>query len=384
VSDLLTDREFAGYRVDSVVGRGGMGVVYRATDLALDRTVALKVLVEALAEDPEFRRRFVAESKTAASLDHPNIVPIYAAGECESVLYLAMRFVPGDDLRTVLHAERRLAPSRAARVIAQVAAALDAAHASGLVHRDVKPANVLMAKEDHVYLSDFGLSKRVMADTVFTRAGDVLGTLDYIAPEQIRRETLSASTDVYALGCMAFDLLTGEVPFPADTEEGKLWAHLSEPPPRLGALVDGMPSAFDRAVRHALCKRPEDRFASAGELGAAIQAAAGGMPARDFEQTRSRRGSVPRPAAPAAPWRSAPAARTPARRPAVRAAVARRERDQPLLTALTDPFNLVLLAVLLAVGVALGTVALMVPMALVVYGAGVVRSYRDPAERRHG
>jgi serine/threonine protein kinase len=381
VSELLTDREFAGYRVDSVVGRGGMGVVYRATDLALDRTVALKVLADSLAEDPAFRARFVAESKIAASLDHPNIVPIYAAGECDGVLYLAMRFVPGDDLRTVLRAEGRLEPSRVARLIAQIAAALDAAHAGGLVHRDVKPANVLLDRADHVYLGDFGLSKRVMADTAFTRTGDVLGTLDYIAPEQIRRESLSAATDIYALGCTAFHLLTGEVPFPAETEEAKLWAHLSEPPPRLGTLVEGMPSAFDRAVRHALHKRPGDRFASAGELGAAIQAAADGAQARDFERTHSRKIALP-PAA-AAPSAHMAAAR-PARRSSVRPAPAGGDRGPLLRAALADPFNLILLGVLLAIGVALGTVALMIPMALAVYAAGVVRSYRDPGAPRHG
>ena len=178
-----------------------MGVVYRATDLSLDRTVALKVLAEDVASDPDFRRRFVAESKLAASLDHPNVIPIYAAGEADGVLFIAMRFVDGEDLRTLLRAEGALEPGRAVKLIAQVASALDAAHAHGLVHRDVKPANVLVTPDDHVYLTDFGLSKRVAADADQTRTGLVLGTLDYIAPEQIRHEPIGPWTDVYSLGC---------------------------------------------------------------------------------------------------------------------------------------------------------------------------------------
>jgi serine/threonine protein kinase len=196
VPDLLTEREFAGYRVESLIGRGGMGVVYRATDLRLERSVALKVLSEELARDEGFRKRFVSESKLAASLDHPNVIPIHAAGEHDGILYIAMRFVPGDDLRTILRANGRLAPGHAVALISQVAMALDAAHAHGLVHRDVKPANVLVTPEEHVYLTDFGLSKRLSTESQATRSGIVLGTLDYIAPEQIRGETIGPFTDV--------------------------------------------------------------------------------------------------------------------------------------------------------------------------------------------
>jgi serine/threonine protein kinase len=374
VSELLTDREFAGYRIDGVLGRGGMGVVYRATELALDRHVALKVLAEELAEDPSFRRRFVAESKAAASLEHPNIVPVHAAGEHQGVLYLAMRLVPGRDLRATLRTDGRLVPTRAAQVIAQVASALDAAHTAGVIHRDVKPANVLIDHDGHAYLGDFGLSRRTGdAAAALTRSGQVLGTLDYIAPEQIRRETTTPQTDVYALGCVVFEVLTGEVPFPAETEEAKLWAHLSEPPSRLGDVVPGMPVAFDRAVRHALQKDPERRFASAGELAAALQDAAGGAQARTFEETRARARSTPLAAAP-------------------RAETARpRESDDrphpgaPLLTSATNPFNLTVLVALLVIGVALGTPLLMAAMAAAVYGAGVAISYRETGSgRRHG
>jgi serine/threonine-protein kinase len=360
VSDALIGKEFAGYRVEARLGRGGMGVVYRATDLSLDRAIALKVLTEDLANDPGFRRRFVTESRLAASLDHPNVIPIHAAGEHDGVLYIAMRLVPGDDLRAVLRADGRIDPARTVRLIAQVASALDAAHAHGLVHRDVKPANVLMTPEDHVYLTDFGLSKRVDADTEATRTGMVLGTLDYIAPEQIRGETIGPFTDVYSLGCMITHLLTGAVPFTVLTEEGKLWAHFAEPPPLPSGRVPELGTSFDAIVTRAMSKLPRDRYATAGELGRAMLAA------RTI-----------------APLATTPA---PARAPAVRApqlpGPAGGIRRDLLLAALTDPFNVILLGALLVTGAVIGTVALMIPLALLVYAAGVVRSYRDPGTAR--
>jgi serine/threonine protein kinase len=352
VSDALIQTEFAGYRIDRRVGRGGMGVVYRATDLSLDRPVALKVLTEELANDPQFRRRFVSESKLAASLDHPNVIPIHAAGEHDGILFIAMRLVPGDDLRTMLRAHGRLEPERAIRLIAQVASALDAAHAHGLVHRDVKPANVLVTPEDHVYLTDFGLTKRIGADTEATRTGMVLGTLDYIAPEQIRGERIGPFTDIYSLGCMVTHLLTGQVPFTVPTEEGKMWAHFSEPPPLPSRRVPELGRSFDGIVTRAMSKRPQDRYATAGEVGVAMEAAAGGS----IRRTASS--SVPLPA-----W-------------------AGRVRRDVLVAALTDPFNVVLLGALLVTGALLGTVVLMIPLALLVYAAGVVHSYRNGATVR--
>jgi serine/threonine protein kinase len=353
VSDALIAKEFAGYRIDSRVGRGGMGVVYRATDLSLDRPVALKVLTEELANDPEFRRRFVSESKLAASLDHPNVIPIHAAGEHDGILFIAMRLVPGDDLRTILRAHGRLEPERAIPLIAQIASALDSAHAHGLVHRDVKPANVLVTPEDHVYLTDFGLSKRVDANTEATRTGMVLGTLDYIAPEQIRGETIGPFTDVYSLGCMITHLLTGQVPFIVPTDEGKMWAHFSEPPPKPSARVPELGGSFDAVVTRAMSKRPRDRYVTAGEVGTAMVAAAG-RPARRAGPT----------AAALPTW------------------AAGRVRRDLLVAALTDPFNVVLLGALVVAGALLGTVVLMIPLALLVYAIGVVRSYRDPATSR--
>src|SRR5262245_34896997 len=225
VTDLPPGSMFGAYRIEELAGRGGMGVVYRATDLGLERPVALKLISAELSGNSGFRRRFQTESKVAASLDHPNVIPIYHAGEHDGVLYLAMRFVRGADLRVRLEQSALLEPGDAAHFVEQVGSALDAAHDAGLVHRDVKPANVLLDGHDHAYLTDFGLTKRVAAETVETRTGQILGTLDYIAPEQIRGEALGPHTDVYALACMTVHLLTGEPPFTVPTEEGKLLAH---------------------------------------------------------------------------------------------------------------------------------------------------------------
>ena len=202
-----------------------MGVVYWATDLALDRPVALKLIANAHAGDAVFRRRFTTESRTAASLDHPNVVPIFHAGEHDGVLYLAMRYVEGKDLATEIRERGRLEADRAVRIVAQVASALSAAHDSGLVHRDIKPANVLLTPEDHAYLSDFGLTKRARGDSQDTQTGHLVGTLNYVAPEQIRGEPVGPRSDIYALGCVLFHALTGRPPFPMESDEAKLWAH---------------------------------------------------------------------------------------------------------------------------------------------------------------
>ena len=275
MSDLNPGAELAGHRVIAVAGRGGMGVVYRATQLDLDRPVALKVIAPALAGDATFRERFVRESRAAAAIDHPNVIPIYSAGEASGVLYLAMRFVEGPDLRQVVRAAGRLAPARAALIVAQVAAALDAAHARGLVHRDVKPENVLLGGRDHAYLTDFGLTKRLDSAGGPTRAGGWVGTLGYVAPEQIRGERVDARSDVYALGCLLHFVLTGRGPFTGDGDEAILWAHLSADPPHVSADGAGIPGTFDAVVARALAKDPADRYHSAGDLGRDALLAAG-------------------------------------------------------------------------------------------------------------
>ncbi|HZO36117.1 MAG TPA: protein kinase [Solirubrobacteraceae bacterium] len=282
--DLSPGTSFAGYRLQAVAGRGGMGVVYRATELELERTVALKLIAPELAEDPDFRARFVRESRVAASIDHPNVIPIYAAGEHDGSLYIAMRYVEGEDMRALLRREGALEPGRAAQLVSQIAAALDAAHARGIVHRDVKPANILLGAGDHVYLTDFGLTKNVGSTSGLSHAGQWVGTLGYVAPEQIRGGHVDARADVYALGCLLFFALTGETPYRRDSDEATMWAHLNEPPPSPSRLVAGVAGAFDDVIARALAKDPADRFPSTGDLGRAALAAAGRITATPPER----------------------------------------------------------------------------------------------------
>ena len=274
-SDGPIGQVVGGYLVQAVAGSGGMGVVYRATDPALGRSVALKLISPERSGDPRFHDLFIRESLAAASLEHPNVIPIYRAGEEDGRLYIAMRFVEGASLRDLLAGGRGLPPGRAARIIARVGDALDAAHARGLVHRDVKPGNILIADpegEEHVYLTDFGLSVPAQR-SVEGDPGSWSGTLSCLAPEQIRGGALDARTDVYALGCALFQALTGRAPFPTDDEAAALEAHLTQRPPAPSSLEPGLPPAFDEVVRRAMAKRPEDRYQSAGELGRAALAA---------------------------------------------------------------------------------------------------------------
>ena len=272
---------FAGYRVDSLAGRGGMGVVYRATDLSLERPVALKLIAPELAEDKRFRERFLREPKLAASIDHPNVIPIYEAGEHDGQLYLAMRFVDGQDLKTILQRDGKLAPQRALDLLGQVAGALDAAHRRALVHRDVKPANVLLDEDDHVYLTDFGITKQLGGTS--TDTDRVVGTLDYLAPEQIRGDPVDGRTDCYALGCVLYECLSGKAPFRRATEAETLWAHMQEEP----ASLRGHPK-LDPVLRKALAKDREDRYGSCAELIDAAAVALGLEHAR-----RPRRPALP-------------------------------------------------------------------------------------------
>jgi DNA-binding beta-propeller fold protein YncE len=258
---------FGGYRVESVVGRGGMGVVYRATDLSLHRPVALKLIAPELAEDEHFRARFLVEPRLAASLDHPGVVPIYEAGEREGQLYLAMRWVEGSDLRRILEREGRLPPERAVELLLQVADALDATHRRGLVHRDVKPGNILVDDDGHAYLTDFGIT-RELGDAQ-TDGGRLAGTLDYLAPEQVRGDDVDGRADLYALGCVLYECLGGAPPFRRATEAETLWAHLREPP---RPLRDD--PGVDRVMRKGLAKEPGDRYSSCTEL---IRSAGGAL-----------------------------------------------------------------------------------------------------------
>jgi serine/threonine protein kinase len=280
--------EFAGFRIERTLGHGGMGIVYLAREVRLERLVALKVIRAELAGDERFRARFREESRTAASIEHPRVVTVFGAGEREGLLYVAMRYVPGRDLGRLISGRGALRPEDAVSVIAQVADGLDAVHTAGLVHRDVKPANVLVGEpgpgEDGstAYLTDFGLAKIAASTSGLTATGEVIGTVDYMAPEQIEGRRVDARTDVYALGCVLFHAITGEVPFPERESSAKMWAHLNEPPPAAEA-GDGGRAALDPVIRRAMAKDPARRFPSAGDLGRAAVAAIRGEAVTEAE-----------------------------------------------------------------------------------------------------
>jgi serine/threonine protein kinase len=285
---------FAGCRVEDVIGFGDMGVVYRAEELTLQRPVALKLIRPEHSEDQHFRERFRRESQVAASIDHPNVIPILDAGDEGGMLYISMRLVEGTDLRALIAADGRVEPLRAARIVGQVGRALDAAHARGLVHRDVKPANVLLARADHVYLSDFGLAKRSEEPGGLTRQGSIVARAQYLAPEQIIEDRVDALTDVYALGCLLFESLTGEAPFASSAEGPAMLAHVNSPPPSPLELRPDLPPELDEVVRRAMAKESSERYPSAGDLGEAALAAAGGRRQTGAESIVATGAALPR------------------------------------------------------------------------------------------
>jgi pSer/pThr/pTyr-binding forkhead associated (FHA) protein/tRNA A-37 threonylcarbamoyl transferase component Bud32 len=268
---------FAGCRVEHVISQGTMGVVYQADELALQRPVALKLIRPDYSSDERFRERFRRESRITAAIDHPNVIPVFDAGEERGVLYIMTRLVEGTDLRTVLADDGRLDPLRAARIVGQVGAALDAAHARGMLHRDVKPSNVLLARRDHVYLTDFGLAKEVDSGDALTRGQTVVARAEYIAPEQILNQRVDARADIYALGCLLYEALTGEPPFAHWTGGPQALAHLDAPVPSPRDLRPELPPDFDDVVQRAMAKEPSERYPSAGDLGQAALVAAGGL-----------------------------------------------------------------------------------------------------------
>ncbi len=267
----------AGYRLERIVGRGGMGVVYQATQLALERPVAIKLIAAERAQDPEFRERFKVESRIASSIEHANVIPVYEAGEDDGLLFIAMRLVEGIDLAQLLTAAGAMETTRTAHVIAQIAGALDAAHARDLVHRDVKPANVLLTMDEpeHAYLTDFGVAKQIGALTRVTRAGQWVGTLDYMAPEQIRGETLNGSADIYALTGLLYHCLTGQTAFARETEAATMWAHMSATPVPPSSLRPDLPHELDEVIARGMAKDPAERFSTAAGLAHACAQAVG-------------------------------------------------------------------------------------------------------------
>jgi serine/threonine protein kinase len=340
--------EVAGFRIESLLGRGGMSVVYVAEQMRLGRKVALKVLTTELSWDELFRERFVRESHIAATIDHPNIIPIYDAGEAEGLLYIAMRFVQGPDLKEILK-RGALGVGRTIFLIEQLASALDAAHAHTLVHRDVKPGNILVEEStDHAYLTDFGVAKQTTARGL-TSTGHFLGTVEYAAPEQIEGGPVDARTDVYALGCVLYECLTGAPPFSHGTEHAVLHAHLVEPAPSVSRVRPELPLAFDGVIATAMAKGPADRFASCGELAQAARNAASGTARRVDGAPHGRAATLPSPTPAAASQLETP---VPAVEPALPSEAPptdeRATADRPWLTPIRQLLLTLLLVVLAA------------------------------------
>jgi DNA-binding beta-propeller fold protein YncE len=294
----------AGYVLEEQVGAGGMAVVFRAHDVRLDRQVALKILAPALAADQNFRQRFIRESRAAAAVDDPHIIPVFEAGEAASVLFIAMRYVRGGDVRSLLVQAGPLPATRVAEIISQISSALDAAHDRGLVHRDVKPGNMLLdsrsgssssssGRPDHVYLSDFGLSKAALADSGLTSTGTFLGTVDYVSPEQIEGKPVDGRADQYALACAAFELLTGAPPFQRDAVLAAIYAHVSEPVPLLSSIRPGLPPAMDAVFARALAKAPADRWPRCQDFAQALRAAVEGRPVYFDGERATPEGAAP-------------------------------------------------------------------------------------------
>jgi len=290
--------EFAGYRLRAVLGRGGMSVVFQADNPRLGNVIAVKVLAPELASDDKFRTRFLEESRTAASMNHPNVIPIHDMGSSGGLLYIAMRWVSGTDLRQMIKERGRLQPETAVFLLSQAARALDAGHARGLVHRDVKPGNLLIehgnddSDPDHVYLADFGITKRGMTRTGLTSTGRFLGTVDYVAPEQIRGLAAQGTADQYSLGCVLYECLTGSVPFEKDLDAAVIWAHVEELPARPSLLQPDLPFALDDVFGRVLAKQPDDRYGDCREFMAAARAALAGVAVAGVAAVADRRAAT--------------------------------------------------------------------------------------------
>ena len=285
--DPPSRRMIGRYRLDTELGRGGMGVVYAAYDARHGRSVALKLIAPHIARDDEFASRFMREARIAVTLEHPNVVPVYETGDDDGALFIAMRLVDGADLSTVVHEHGALPLPRVLRIARQIGSALDAAHAHGLVHRDIKPGNVLLTgtdEDEHVYLTDFGLARESASDEQLTGTGEWIGTADYIAPEQIAGGLVSARTDIYSLGCVLYELLTGRVPYDGIVVH-KLYSHSREPLPSIGQALGARSRHADEVLARATAKDPADRYPSASDLCRALAAATTG---RTAPPTRER------------------------------------------------------------------------------------------------
>lgn len=264
-------RTFGKYRLHRLLGKGGMGEVYEAYDAEKDRTVALKILAEQYSQDERFRTRFQRESHAAAILQEPHVIPIHDWGEIDGNLYIDMRLVKGQTLHTLL-GNGPVEPDHAVAIINEIAAALDAAHAEGLIHRDVKPQNIIVTPNDFAYLLDFGIAE-AQGDTHLTMAGYHIGSLDYMAPERFSDQPTTPAADVYSLACVLCEALTGRTPFPSRSLEQAMAAHITSPPPRPSIINPHVPVSFDDVIARGMAKEPDDRYGSAGTLARAAQGA---------------------------------------------------------------------------------------------------------------
>jgi Tol biopolymer transport system component len=293
-SDPRIGTDIGPYRIEALLGRGGMGVVYVAEHLPLNRKVALKLLAPEIAQEDSFRQRFLRESRLAGNLEHPNVIPVYDAGTIEGLLYIAMRYIRGTDLKTLIEEHGALDKEDVVTILWQVGSALDAAHEQHLVHRDVKPANILLSRqkrgyEGAVYLTDFGLTKRTDSRSRLTKTGMFMGTMDYAAPEQFQGSDYDGRTDVYSLACVAYECLTGEVPYPKDTDSAVMYAHLMEAPPRPTEKRNDVPPAVDDVITKGMSKAKEERYPTCEELVTALRTELGRAPARQSKPTVARR-----------------------------------------------------------------------------------------------
>ncbi|WP_205873498.1 serine/threonine-protein kinase [Mycobacterium camsae] len=270
--DQRVGTTFGKYTITGVVGKGGMGEVYEAYDNQIGRTVALKIIKTQFANDRKFRTRFERESHAAATLQEPHVIPIHGFGEIDGSLFIDMRLVRGKDLESLL-ANGPLEPARAVAIVAQIAAALDAAHAEGLVHRDIKPQNILVTPADFAYLVDFGIAETMGEHTRLTAANMRVGSWAYMAPERFSDRDITPSADIYSLACVLYEALTGQLPFPAQTQGGFVAAHLSSPPPRPSLTNPRVPAALDDVIARGMAKEPDDRYGSAGAFGRAAERA---------------------------------------------------------------------------------------------------------------
>jgi tRNA A-37 threonylcarbamoyl transferase component Bud32 len=316
-AELSDGQTFGGYHIVELVGSGGMGLVYRAEQRILGRTVALKVIRPEIADSGGYRERFLREARFAAAVDHPHVVSVFDAGEQDGRLYLAMQWVDGLDLATLLDREQRLAPERAVLIGVQLAQALQAVHDAGLVHRDVKPSNVLVRDiggRDHAYLTDFGIAKAPDAQDSLTRTGSVIGTPGYLSPEQIRGQQPGPRSDLYALGCVMFEALTGQRPFGGDDLAAR-WAQATSAAPAASTLCPALGSRYDAFLAQALAADPQDRFPSGTAFAEALQAAHTGRPAGLTQTAVTRGAATPRayrpPAQPPAASETGPATAAP-------------------------------------------------------------------------